>query len=146
MKLSTNNYLVIALICLFFWEHVANVNHLSFRPTYPLILLVSVFETLFYYIGVIFGHIGSMVTYLHLNELGHTLYYIGTIFIDLVKTIAYIKDGVAYVANMFENVKLVKDTSYVVIILFSCLGVAFIGTGIKLCAQLGVKIKTLKTK
>jgi hypothetical protein len=99
------------LLFLFLWEHVAYVNEITFRPTLPLVKLVCVFETLFYYIGILFGRIGSLITYLHLDKLCDTLAHICYVIKDLIMTIRYVKEGIMYVSELFDNVKQVYSTS-----------------------------------
>jgi len=99
------------LLFLFLWEHIAYVNEITFRPTLPLVKLVCVFETLFYYIGILFGRIGSLITYLHFDKFFNTFVHICCVIKDLIMTIRYVKEGIMYVSELFDNVKQVYSTS-----------------------------------
>lgn len=109
MNLQTK--ITFAFVFLFFWEHIAYVNDLSVRPTWALAKLVLFCETMFYYIGILFGHIGSLITYLHLDKLYDTTIHILKILLDLVMSVKYVKDGVWYVAEIFDNMYQVYTTS-----------------------------------
>lgn len=111
------------LLFLFIWEHIAHVNELTIRPTLPLVKLVYVCEILFYYVGILFGRIGSLITYLHLDKLYDTLVYIGSVIKDLIMTIRYVKKGAMYVSELFDNVMQVYNTS---MLLFTVTGIIIV--------------------
>jgi len=115
MDLSTAIYTFITLFSLFIWEHIANVNKFKIRPTWPLLKLIILSRIFFYHVGVIIGRIASIVTHLHLDELMDTVFYILTLFWDLIMSIYYIKNGIMYISNMLKNVKQIYSTSIVLI-------------------------------
>lgn len=96
-----------------------------FRPTYPLTKLVGILEVLFYNLGKLFGHIGSLITYLHLDKIFDTISYDLKICYDLLISVRYVKDGIDYVASFFDNVYQVVHASHVVILVCS-LGLIYI--------------------
>lgn len=120
-------YLVLAFTALFLWEHVAHVNDVaSFRPSYPLTKLVSLSQWFFYNLGKLFGHIGSLITHLHLDKLLDTIKYNLNICYDLLLSLRYIKDGIEYVASYFENMTQVYDASVVTMGIVTFAAVCFV--------------------
>jgi len=103
MKVIYTKHTIIILIILFIWEHIFQVNNISIRPTYPLAKLVLASETFFYYLGIFFGRIGSLITYLHLDKLIDTITYICSLIIDLFMSFKYIRLGIIYVSTLFDN-------------------------------------------
>jgi len=97
-------YIIATLLCLFFWEHLGRVNGwIVFRPTYPLLKLVSFLQNIFYYLGVLFGRIGSLAAHLHLEEFIETFTVILTRFIRLITTPQNIFEGINHEAKLYGN-------------------------------------------
>jgi len=115
------------IISLFLWEHIANVNNFTIRPTWPLSKLIILSRKTFYYIGILFGRIGSLITYLHLDKLFDTIYYITKLFFDLITSVKYVGHGIAYVSSLFKNMyKQVYTASWIsiattIVVLIMCI-------------------------
>jgi hypothetical protein len=62
LSMHINKYFVkisIGLLILFFYEHIARVNNIEIRPTYPLVKMTSYSEVSFYYLEILCGDKGD---------------------------------------------------------------------------------------
>jgi hypothetical protein len=69
----------------------------------------------------LFGYIGSLITYLHLDKLFDTITYDLNLCYDLLVSVRYIKVGINYVASLFDNMYQVINTSMVAMVFTSIL-------------------------
>jgi len=93
----------IVIIALFLWEHVAHINNHNIRPTWPLSKLIILSQKCFYYIGIFFGHVASLITYLHLDQIWETVTHIAKLIYELITSIKYMNEGINYVSSLFKN-------------------------------------------
>lgn len=73
-----------------------------------------------------FGHIGSLITYLHLDQLIDTISYDIKLIYNLVTSVRYIKTGIMSVAKLFQNVLQVFSAGVVALTLTVPIVIGFI--------------------
>ena len=105
------NIFLIILFVFFFWEHIGRTNDIEMRPTYFIIQLTHVLKIMFYNVGILFGRIGSLVIYLHIEKIFDTLEHVISVLIDLIFTIENINSGIKYVASQSDKYDQIYYTS-----------------------------------
>lgn len=119
-KTSTTTKIIIICLALFFWEHVAHVNDVTyFRPTYPVTLITTILREMFYRVGMLCGIVATfIIDYLHLDKIFDTLYHILGTLTDLLWSFTYFAKGLEYIAYFYEYYLRVYVTGYVVCYMF----------------------------
>lgn len=109
--------IILTLLALFLWEHIAYTNESQIAPTWVIKKVTIIAEWMFYQIGIMFGYIGSLVTYLHLDKMIDTILHILNTCYDLVLSIKYIEKGIHYVASLFNDFWKVFNTSLALVLI-----------------------------
>ncbi len=68
---------ILITIVTIFWEHVASINKFSFKPSVIIGFIADKAIVMWEFIGRIFGHLSSFITYLKFEELYKSVHTLG---------------------------------------------------------------------